>query len=171
MHALQPRDAAGRVHFCSCFLQSVVEGEIDLQLIFFSDDACFHLQGYINTQNNRYWISQNPYLTKEVPPHPVQVDVCCAASARWIVVLGVLNETIHCERYLRLKRQHFQHLLRSVNCNYFIPRVIGRQACWFIVKIRRRLAAGSAPGAVELVNKVKILSAVYKHEWGEDECI
>jgi hypothetical protein len=32
MHVLQPRDTASRVHFCSWFLQSVVEGEIDLQL-------------------------------------------------------------------------------------------------------------------------------------------
>jgi hypothetical protein len=32
---------------------------IDLQLSFFSDEVWFHLQGYINTQNNCYWISQN----------------------------------------------------------------------------------------------------------------
>jgi hypothetical protein len=53
-HALQPHDPAGMVHFCSWFIQSVVGGEIDSQLAFFSDDAWFHLQGYINTQNNRY---------------------------------------------------------------------------------------------------------------------
>jgi hypothetical protein len=34
---LQPRDPASRIHFCSWFLQSVVEGEIDPQLPFFSD--------------------------------------------------------------------------------------------------------------------------------------
>jgi hypothetical protein len=38
---LQPRVPAGRVHFSSCFLQSVVGGEIDPQLTFFSDEACF----------------------------------------------------------------------------------------------------------------------------------
>jgi hypothetical protein len=31
-HTLQPRGPASRVHFCSWFLQSVVEGEIDPQL-------------------------------------------------------------------------------------------------------------------------------------------
>jgi hypothetical protein len=41
--ALQPRDPASRVHFCSWFLQSVVEGEIHSQLTFFSDEAWFHL--------------------------------------------------------------------------------------------------------------------------------
>jgi hypothetical protein len=49
IHALQPHNPASRFHFCSRFLQSVVEGEIDPQLTFFSDEARFHLQGYINT--------------------------------------------------------------------------------------------------------------------------
>jgi hypothetical protein len=32
IHALQPRDTTSRVHFCSWFLQSVVESEIDPKL-------------------------------------------------------------------------------------------------------------------------------------------
>jgi hypothetical protein len=111
IHAIQLRDTAIRVHICSWFLQSVVEGEIDQQLTFFSDEEWFHLQGYKNTQNNRYWSSQNPNLTHEVPLHPVKVGVWCAASARRIVVLAFFKETITCEKYLRVGRQHFQHLL------------------------------------------------------------
>jgi hypothetical protein len=72
--------------FAVVFLQSVVEGEIDLQLTFFSDEAWFHLQGCINTQNNRYWSSQNPHLTHKVSLHPMKVGVLCAVSARRIVV-------------------------------------------------------------------------------------
>jgi hypothetical protein len=45
IHALQPRDSASSVHFCSWFLQSFLEGEINPQLAFFSDEALFHLQG------------------------------------------------------------------------------------------------------------------------------
>jgi inhibitor of nuclear factor kappa-B kinase subunit alpha len=33
-----------------------------------------------------------------------------------------------CEECLRVEGQHFQHLLCSVNCNYFIPNVIGQRA-------------------------------------------
>jgi hypothetical protein len=44
MHALQQHDPASRVPFCSWFLQSVVEGEINQQFTFFSDEAWFHLQ-------------------------------------------------------------------------------------------------------------------------------
>jgi hypothetical protein len=40
-HALQPDDLASRVQFCSWFTQSVVKGEIDPQLTFFSDKRGF----------------------------------------------------------------------------------------------------------------------------------
>jgi hypothetical protein len=57
IHALQPCNPARRVHFCSWFLQSVVEGEISPQLTSISDEAWFHMQGYINMLNICYWSS------------------------------------------------------------------------------------------------------------------
>jgi hypothetical protein len=85
IHALQPHDSVSMLRFCSWFLQSVIKGEIDPRLTFLSDEARFHLQGYINMQNNRYWSSKNPHLTHEAPLHPVKVGVWCALSARRIV--------------------------------------------------------------------------------------
>jgi hypothetical protein len=82
IHALQQRDPASRVHFCIWYLQSVVEGEIDPQLTFFSDEARFNLLGYINTQNNLYLSSQNPHLTHEVLLHPAKISVCCAVKCK-----------------------------------------------------------------------------------------
>jgi hypothetical protein len=64
----------------------VVEGEISPQLILFSDEAWYHLQGYINMQNNCDWSSQNPHLTHEVLFAPVIVVVWCAVNARRIVI-------------------------------------------------------------------------------------
>jgi hypothetical protein len=95
IHTLQRRDHASTFHFRSWFLQPVVEGEIDPQLILFPDEGWFHLQRYINTQNNRSWSSQNPYLTHEVPLQPAKVGVSCAVSARRIVVPSFYNETIN----------------------------------------------------------------------------
>jgi hypothetical protein len=54
IHALQPHNPSGRAHFCSWFLQSVIRGEISLQLTFFFGETWFHLQGYINMQSNCY---------------------------------------------------------------------------------------------------------------------
>jgi hypothetical protein len=54
------------------------------------------------------------------------------------------NFFLRSEEYLHVEGQHFQHLLWSVYCNYFIPNVIGQQACWFIGKIRMHLTAPAA---------------------------
>jgi hypothetical protein len=40
MHAFQLRDPASGGHFCSW---SLIEGEIDPQVTFYSDEAWFHL--------------------------------------------------------------------------------------------------------------------------------
>jgi hypothetical protein len=93
MHALQLHNPVCRVNFCSWFLQSVAEGEIDLHLTF-SEEAWFHLQGFVNMQNNHYRSSQNPHLTRVVLLHPVKDGVWCAVSARRIVVPVFFNETI-----------------------------------------------------------------------------
>jgi hypothetical protein len=120
INALHQHDPARRVPFCSWFLQSVVEGEIDPQLTLFSDWAWFHLQGYINTQNNRYWSSQNPHLTHEAPLHSVKVGVWCV-SARRIVGPVFFKETFNCEMYVQvILRQFFPHLTKEEKlCGWF----------------------------------------------------
>jgi hypothetical protein len=51
IHAMQARDPVSRVQFCSRILLYIAEGEITLQLTFFSDEAWLHLQRFINTHN------------------------------------------------------------------------------------------------------------------------
>jgi hypothetical protein len=67
------------------FAFGVVEGEINLEFTFFSDEAWFHLQGYLNTQINRYWSSNNAHLTNEDLLHQVKVGIWYAVFARRIV--------------------------------------------------------------------------------------
>jgi hypothetical protein len=102
IHALQLLYPASRVHFCIWFLQSVIEGEIGPQWTFFSDEVWYHLQRYINTQNNRYWSSQNPHLIHEILLHTVKVGVWCAVIARSIVEPVFFSKTINCERYVQV---------------------------------------------------------------------
>jgi hypothetical protein len=81
-------------------VSAVVSGEINSQFTFLYDEAWFHLQGYINTQNNRYCSSHNPHLTNDVTLHPVKVIVWCAVSVRRIVVPVFFNETIAKDIYV-----------------------------------------------------------------------
>jgi hypothetical protein len=90
-----------RFTFAVVFLQCIIEDETDLQLTFFSDEAWFHLQGYINTKNNRYWSSENPHLTHKVWLHPVKVGVWHAVRARRIAGPLFFNGTMNCERYVQ----------------------------------------------------------------------
>ena len=60
--ALLADDTVIRRTFCEWTLNSVYNGEIDPHLIFFTDEAWFHLHGYVCTQNNRYWSSEKPNI-------------------------------------------------------------------------------------------------------------
>jgi hypothetical protein len=46
----------------------------------FSDEAWFHLHGYISSQNNQNWNSLNHHLIDEIPHHDVKVGVWCAMN-------------------------------------------------------------------------------------------
>jgi hypothetical protein len=90
------------VHFCSWFVQCIIEDEIDLQLTCFSDEPWFYFQGKIYTKNNCYWNSQNPHLTHKVWLHPVKVGVWHAVRAKMIARPVFFNGTINCESYVQV---------------------------------------------------------------------
>ena len=46
-----------------------------------SDEAHFHLSGYVNKQNFRYWSDQNPHNLMKKPLHSKRVTVWCAVGS------------------------------------------------------------------------------------------
>lgn len=42
-----------------------------------SDKANFHLDGFVNHQNFRFWGSEKPHVILERPMYLQQVTVCC----------------------------------------------------------------------------------------------
>ncbi|KAJ4436824.1 hypothetical protein ANN_16956 [Periplaneta americana] len=62
-------DYHSRLRFCMWSQQTVYDGLLDPTLILYSDEAWFHLSGYVNTQNNHYWDSENPHRFHEQPLH------------------------------------------------------------------------------------------------------
>jgi hypothetical protein len=69
---------------------------------FFSEEAWFGLQGYINMKNNRSCNSQNPRLTHEVWLHPRKLGVWHAVRARRIAQPAFFNRTINCKKYVQV---------------------------------------------------------------------
>jgi hypothetical protein len=81
VHVTEEGDYGRRTHFCNWFLQAVHDSVLDPKFTFFTVEAWFHLSGYINAQNNRYWSSINPRQTFKVALHDQKIGVWCAITA------------------------------------------------------------------------------------------
>ena len=88
VHELKPQDSEKRVLFCRWFENFILEkGENILNHTFFSDEAWFHLSGYMNNQNSRVWSTENPHALFQKPLHDQKVGVWCAMSRGRIIKL------------------------------------------------------------------------------------
>jgi hypothetical protein len=65
----------------------------------FSDEAWFHLSGYINSQNCRIWASENPNAIHEEPLHSKKIGVWCGIS-RQRIIGPIFDTTITTAAYL-----------------------------------------------------------------------
>jgi hypothetical protein len=76
VHELKPGDSAKRVAYCKWFLDFLdCEGEGILDVTFFTDEAYFHLSGYISSQNSCVWCAHNPHAFHESPLHDEKIGV------------------------------------------------------------------------------------------------
>ncbi len=86
LQELKPPDYEKRTRFCRWFLRFVREhGLAFCDHVYYSDEAWFHLTGYVNAQNNRYWSGENPRLFTETSLHPQKIGVWCAISRARII--------------------------------------------------------------------------------------
>jgi hypothetical protein len=72
---LIPRDLKQWVQFCRNLLQMIDANPKFLNHLIMTDEAHFHLNGYVNKQNFRYWAPENPRLLHQAPLHNEKVSV------------------------------------------------------------------------------------------------
>lgn len=96
--SLLPTDHPRRLAYCQWFTDNLMNDDL-LNLTFFSDEAWFHLSGYINSQNMRMWSSENPHIFLESPLHPEKIGVWMAVSRRRIIGPIFFNFTVNAARY------------------------------------------------------------------------
>lgn len=80
---LNERDFVQRREFCRIMDEMFTEDPN--ATVFMSDEAHFHLDGYVNVQNCRYWASENPQELHQRPLHSLKVTVWCCISKLGIV--------------------------------------------------------------------------------------
>ena len=96
---MKTTDHEKRLHYSRWFNQFIKENTADaLDVIFFTDEAWFHLSGYVNSQNSRLWSSDNPHSLHTTPLHDKKVDVQVAISRRIVGPIFFMN-TINSKHY------------------------------------------------------------------------
>lgn len=72
--------------------------------VLFSDEAHFHIEGYVNKQNMRYWNPSNPRERHQKSLHCSKTTVWCAISAQGIIGPYFFNEgeTVNSSVYCRM---------------------------------------------------------------------
>ena len=73
------------MQFCVWFQNFINQNPGILDLTWFTDEAWFHLSGYINSQNTRIWAEKNPHTLHAEPLHAQKIVVWCAVSRRRII--------------------------------------------------------------------------------------
>ena len=97
---LKDTDFRKRMEYCEWFNNFIAaNGEDILDVTFFTDEAWFHLSGYINSQNSHLWSSENPNSVHESPLHSEKVGVWVAISRQRIIGPIFFSETVTAERY------------------------------------------------------------------------
>ncbi len=82
-------------------------------LIFFSDEANFHLSGVINKHNCRLWAETNPFVTIDVAMNSPKITVWCAMSSEEIVGPFFFDEdTVNQENYLDMLENYLYPILQ-----------------------------------------------------------
>lgn len=99
-----------REDFANIISDMIDRWEIEADDIWFSDEAHFHLDGYVNKQNWRIWGSENPHIAVQRSLHPIRTTVWAALSSHGIVGPIFINETVNSERYIEILKQFINNL-------------------------------------------------------------
>jgi hypothetical protein len=86
VHELLPADRDARLLFCEWLNEVVTHDPNFLSKVFFTDEAWFHLDGYVNSQNCRIWSTTNPHAIHEHPLYPIKVGVWAAMTSQRIFI-------------------------------------------------------------------------------------
>ena len=111
MAIVQEQYFTSRKNACEALLEKVPEDAI----VYFSDEAHFHLTGCVNKQNMRYWADTNPHELHERPLHSPKVTVWCAISFTGIVGPWFFEEnevivTVNSDRYATMLKEFFPRI-------------------------------------------------------------
>lgn len=118
---LKPADHGKRLRFAQWIMERQAEDVDFTKRIIFSDEAHFHLSGYVNKQNCRIWGRENPQEVMERPMHPQRATVWCGFWARGVIGPFFFEDdtgtavTVNGDRYRRMISDWLWPIMEGMN--------------------------------------------------------
>ena len=82
---LEECDENARKRFSAWFLRKCETTAAFVDNVWFSDEAHFHLDGRVNSQNHRFWATAAPEEVAQRPLHSKKCTAWCAISSRGVI--------------------------------------------------------------------------------------
>lgn len=120
LQELLPADHERREHYCRWLIRFLRNHGADaFDKVYYTDEAWFHLAGYVNAQNYRIWSQEKPRVFREKSLHPQKVGVWAAVSRSHIIGPIFFTSTVNAEVYREIVKQFIALLPQDHRYCYF----------------------------------------------------
>lgn len=118
---LSPDDFNKRLDFCETMDEKIRDPNF-LKNVCFSDESTFHLTGYVNRHNCRYWCQENPYEYREAhTQRPQKQNVWAGILANEIIGPFFIDGNLDGLKYLLLLHNEIVPAMRASATRQNIP--------------------------------------------------
>ena len=99
---LTPEDCDRRMEYGELILGWHEDCPKLFENILWSDEAVFHIGGFVSRHNSHYWAAHDPEVTVEKMQNRPKVTVWCGMTATKVIGPYLLCDTMNAERYLQI---------------------------------------------------------------------
>ena len=96
-----------RRDFANHILDELETGSISQHKIWFSDEAHFQLNGYVNKQNWCHWVTGNHHLSAVSTLQAKRITLCCVLSSKRLNGPIFIDGMVTGMKYRELLERHF----------------------------------------------------------------
>jgi len=106
MQELTPADCDRRMEYVELMLGWHEDWPKLFENILWSDEAVFHVSGFVSRHNCHYWAAHDPEVTVEKMQNRPKVTMWCRMMATRVIGPYLLRDTMNAERYLQMLQDY-----------------------------------------------------------------
>lgn len=119
---LSDDDPDRRIEFCDQMMGFIINNQISLEWVVFSDESTFTLNGEVNRHNCRYWADDNPYWIREAhTQRPQKVNVWAGIVGDQVIGPIFFDGTLNAAKYLTFLQEDLVPCLAALYPNELDP--------------------------------------------------